>query len=99
MASKKSSQNVLVTISVVLSLLLTGYYVYGILQLVQNLRSGMVGSPSVYALVPAGLLVIYVAYSAKEQWEKYYAVIVITVLLMGLLVWFLGVTGAGSFLV
>lgn len=99
MASKKSSQNVLVTISVVLSLLLTGYYVYGILQLVQNLRSGMVGSPSVYALVPAGLLAIYVAYSAKEQWEKYYAVIVITVLLMGLLVWFLGVTGAGSFLV
>ena len=99
MASKKSSQKVLVTISVVLSLLLTGYYVYGILQLVQNLRSGMVGSPSVYALVPAGLLAIYVAYSAKEQWEKYYAVIVITVLLMGLLVWFLGVTGAGSFLV
>jgi hypothetical protein len=99
MASKKSSQNVLVTISVVLSLLLTGYYVYGILQLVQNLRSGMVGSPSVYALVPAGLLAIYVAYSAKKQWEKYYAVIVITVLLMGLLVWFLGVTGAGSFLV
>jgi hypothetical protein len=98
MASKKSSKNVLVTISVVLSLILTGYYLYGLLRLIQDAKSGLVGSPSVYALVPAGLLAIYIAYSAKEQWEKYYAVIVITVLLMGLLVWFLGVTGAGSFL-
>jgi hypothetical protein len=97
-ASKKSSKNVLVTISVVLSLILTGYYLYGLLRLIQDAKSGLVGSPSVYALVPAGLLAIYIAYSAKEQWEKYYAVIVITVLLMGLLVWFLGVTGAGSFL-
>lgn len=98
MASKKSDKNVLVTISVILSLVLTGYYLYGLLKLVQQLRVGELNSPNVYALIPAGLLAIYIAYTAKEQWEKYYAVIVLTVLLMGLVVWFLGATGAGNFL-
>ena len=95
MASKKSS-NTLVTISVVLSLVLTGYYLYVLLKLVQQLRVGILDSPSTYALVPAGLLAIYIFYSAKEQWEKYYAVIILTILLMGLVVWFVGATNVGT---
>ena len=97
-ATKKQQNNEnIVSLALIISILLVAYFLIHLLQLLQNVKvNGIVGSPSTYAAVPGGLLALYVLAKSRNRSQKYLAVIVLSVIFTGVIVWLFGATGAGS---
>lgn len=99
MATKKVSKHdsgALINLCLILAALFTVYNFVVVLSLIHNLKFSILGSPSVYSLIPAALLSIYVLIAGQKSWEKYISVILLTVLVVDVLVWFFAVTGVSA---
>lgn len=91
---KKSKEDNKVVAAVILSSALAALFLFNILVLVQDLKQGFQGAANSYALWPALALAIYAFVKSSNKVIRYTAVVVITVLAVGILVWLLGVTNA-----
>lgn len=93
---KKKTNSQHIKILLVASIALTSYFMLHTFVLVQDLKQNLQGAPASYALVLAAILAIYVFRAPSSYKAKYAAVSILSVLVFGLLVWFFGVTAAGS---
>lgn len=90
--TSKSTDNNLIPLLLGFSVVTTLFFLYRIFVLVQDLRQDIQGAPNSYAFWPALAAALYVYSSTKEYRYKHIAIVLVTTLVVGMLVWLFGVT-------
>lgn len=81
------------------SALLCGLFFYQLMILLQNVKVGILGSPNTIALTISAILAVYILANTKNRIHKYIGIIILTVLVVGILLWLFGTTSAGNWLI